>query len=146
MSDPILKRIFNLMYPVGSIYMSVSNTSPAILFGGTWEQIKDRFLLCSGNTYKNGATGGSTTTGNTTLSIDQIPSHQHYLKMRNAGKWNWNSGSAAGDMMEGGYHWDSGNTTYNWLIENSPVGGGKSHNHPQNLPPYLVVNVWKRTA
>ena len=122
MSDPLLKRIFNLVYPVGSIYMSANTTSPAVLFGGTWEQIKDRFLLCSGSTYKSGATGGSSTTGSTTLSVDQIPSHQHLLKMRNAGKWGWNSGSAAGDMMEGGYHWDAGNTTYNWLIENSPVG------------------------
>ena len=65
MSDPILKRMFNLIYPVGSIYMSTNNTSPAVLFGGKWEQIKDRFLLCSGNTYKNGTTGGNNVTGST---------------------------------------------------------------------------------
>ena len=49
------------MYPVGSIYMSVNSTSPATLFGGTWVQIKDRFLLACGDTYSNGATGGSAT-------------------------------------------------------------------------------------
>ena len=49
------------IYPVGSIYMSVNNTSPSTLFGGTWEQIKDTFLLSAGNTYTAGNTGGSAT-------------------------------------------------------------------------------------
>lgn len=47
------------VYPVGSIYMSVQSTSPSVLFGGTWEQIKDTFLLSAGNTYSAGSTGGS---------------------------------------------------------------------------------------
>ena len=60
MSDPIFKRIFNMIYPIGSIYMSTNSTSPATLFGGTWEQIKGRFLVGQGqndansvNTYRN---------------------------------------------------------------------------------------------
>ena len=47
------------IYPVGAIYMSVNSTSPSALFGGTWERLKDRFLLCAGDTYGAGATGGS---------------------------------------------------------------------------------------
>ena len=57
------------LYPVGSIYMSVNSTSPAELFGGTWEQIKDTFLLGSGS-YTLGATGGEKTH---TLSESELP-------------------------------------------------------------------------
>lgn len=54
------------IYPVGSIYLSVNATSPAELFGGTWEQIKDTFLLASGDTYEAGSTGG-------VLAISNMP-------------------------------------------------------------------------
>lgn len=52
-------------YPVGSIYMSVTNVNPSTFFGGTWEQIKDRFLLACGSTYSAGSTGGSATNTHT---------------------------------------------------------------------------------
>ena len=61
-------------YPVGSIYMSVNSTSPATLFGGTWEQIQDVFLLAAGSTYTAGDTGGS---ASHTLIVDELPSHVH---------------------------------------------------------------------
>lgn len=57
-NDLNIEDIINIVYPVGSIYMSVNSTSPASLFGGTWERIKDRFLLASGDTYSAGSTGG----------------------------------------------------------------------------------------
>lgn len=47
--------------PIGSVYISVSSTNPSTYFGGTWEQIKDKFLLCCGNTYTAGSTGGEAT-------------------------------------------------------------------------------------
>ena len=50
------------LYPVGSIYMSVIDTNPALLFGGTWEQIQGRFLLAASTGYPNGSTGGEATT------------------------------------------------------------------------------------
>lgn len=62
------------VYPVGAIYMSVNGTNPGTLFGGTWEQIKDKFLLCSGDTYANASTGGSATT---TLTTNNLPAHTH---------------------------------------------------------------------
>ena len=55
-----LQKMKNKMYPVGSIYMSMDNTSPASLFGGTWEQLKDRFLIGAGNSYAVNETGGTT--------------------------------------------------------------------------------------
>ena len=62
------------MYPVGSIYLSVNSTNPATLFGGTWVQLKDRFLLGAGSSYTNGSTGGAATV---TLQSSQIPAHNH---------------------------------------------------------------------
>ena len=66
--------IFNKVYPIGSIYMSINNTNPGTLFGGVWEQIKDTFLLASGDSYASGTTGGS---ASVTLTIDNLPSHNH---------------------------------------------------------------------
>ena len=66
--------LLNLFYPVGSIYWSSNNTNPGTLFGGTWTQIKDRFILAAGDSYTNGATGGAATV---TLSVSNMPSHSH---------------------------------------------------------------------
>lgn len=67
---------FDDIYPVGSIYMSVGSTSPATLFGGTWVQIEDTFLLASGANYANGATGGEAT-HTLTASESGLPAHTH---------------------------------------------------------------------
>ena len=53
-----LNDFWDKIYPVGSIYISAASTSPATLFGGTWEQIKDTFLLAAGDTYTAGETVG----------------------------------------------------------------------------------------
>jgi hypothetical protein len=54
-----LPGIFNQIYPVGATYISANSTDPGTLFGGTWMQIKDKFLLSAGDTYTAGNTGGS---------------------------------------------------------------------------------------
>lgn len=62
-------------HPVGSLYWTASTENPATTFGGgTWTQIKDKFILAAGDTYSNGATGGFATV---TLTTTQIPSHNH---------------------------------------------------------------------
>ena len=69
------KNVTDTIYPVGSLYWSSKSTNPATLFGGTWVQIKDRFVLACGDTYtSSGATGGASTV---TLSVDNMPSHTH---------------------------------------------------------------------
>jgi len=124
---PTNSEIADLIYPVGSIYMSVNSTSPATLFGGTWQQIEDTFLLSAGSTYTAGATGGEATH---TLTIDEMPSHNHGLYSRNT----YQSGTTG--AING---WNTGGTSYN----TKNTGGGGAHN---NMPPYLVVYMWQRTA
>lgn len=128
------RTLIDLIYPVGSIYMSVNNTSPQSFFGGTWERIQDRFLLAAGSTYAAGSTGGAATH---TLTISEMPYHNHVLKVASAT-------STASDAA-----WRaSGAKAYSSQLVDSPVdniketGASVAHN---NMPPYLVVYVWKRT-
>lgn len=121
------------VYPVGSIYMSVNGADPGTLFGGTWEQLEDRFLLAAGTTYAAGATGGE---AEHTLTVGEMPSHTHSLYGGNnvdPPDWFGGSGNAYGIMNKAG-------TAYSYL---GNTGGGAAHN---NMPPYLAVYMWKRTA
>lgn len=134
LSNSNIKLSADLIYPVGSIYMSVNSTNPSTLFGGTWEQIKDKFLLSCGDTYSNGSTGGEATH---TLTVDEIPSHNHNLALlghtySNGGGTDTNARIVDKDSTDTGFY--QGYT--------SSVGGGNAHN---NMPPYLAVYVWKRT-
>ena len=152
----LASAIVNKIYPVGSIYMSVSSTEPSVLFGGTWERMKGGFLYGAVNSVSNssitgtstgassGSTGGPSTnvTGSTTLTIDQIPAHSHTTFKKIGGVY------AAG-TNRGGV--DTNNTQ-----STGTTGGGKGHthtlsNHTHSLNshthaiPYMAVFVWKRT-
>lgn len=123
------KSLLDRTYPVGSIYMSVNSTSPATLFGGTWVEIQGRFLLGRSSSYANGSTGGETSV---TLNAAQAPNHDHIWNPN--GKLDFTgSGSYGGGISIGGQ--DNRKTT--------STGGNGAHN---NMPPYLVVYMWKRTA
>lgn len=131
-------NLVDIIYPIGSIYMSVNNVSPSILFGGTWEQIKDTFLLSAGDDYAAGQTGGE---AEHILTVNEMPSHTHQMKT---------------DLDVDDYNitwpawteWTSGWTQYPFEQTNSPThvtstGGDMAHN---NMPPYLTVYMWKRTG
>lgn len=146
------KTFLNKVYPVGSIYMSVNSTSPATLFGGTWERIQDKFLLSAGSTYSAGATGGEATH---ILTTGELPSHTHGSKTLTGtlSAYTWDTGSASGIVtketpykntaMNSGNTVGHNNYTINATHEHDSVGSGTAHN---NMPPYLAVYVWKRTA
>jgi microcystin-dependent protein len=133
--------ILDVVYPVGSIYMSVTSTNPSSLFGGTWEQLKDRFLLGAGDTYSNGATGGEATH---TLTIQEMPSHNHTgLYQYSAGPFKWGNGSTSGLSVD----YENANKAGS-PISTGATGGDANDNTVahNNMPPYLVVYMWKRTA
>ena len=69
-----MSALLNMVYPVGAIYMSVSSTSPATLFGGGWEQLKDTFLLAAGTAHAAASTGGAETHS---IAVANLPSHSH---------------------------------------------------------------------
>lgn len=127
-----VNQILSLAHPVGSIYMSINNVSPATLFGGKWVQIEGRFLLGASTTYKANTTGGEATH---TLTVDEIPNHQHVLWYPNAG----GEQSAAIGYPEAG----SKNT---WYAEASKTGGAGGDGAHNNMPPYLVVYMWRRLS
>lgn len=129
------KQLIDLIYPVGSIYMSTNNSSPQSFFGGTWERIQDRFLLAAGGTYAAGGTGGSATH---TLTVDEMPRHYHVLKVAT-------STSTASDaaLRASGVKAYSSQQTETPTDNIKEAGNTAAHN---NMPPYLAVYVWKRTA
>lgn len=141
-------------YPVGSIYMSVNSTNPSTLFGGTWEQLKDRFLLGSGDTYNNGATGGSATV-KLTANQSGLRSHGHGMKHTHSHhhsltKFSSGQGSKEGYTQSSNRSLKSRDTTTDATASsksttdsNTALDAKEAHN---NLPPYLVVYMWKRIA
>lgn len=170
------------IYPIGSIYMSVTSTNPGTLFGGTWEQIQNTFLVAQGSSYAAGSTGGNAThshttntgtsggpsnntSGSTAITVAQMPAHGHDMpnwmwavsKNFNTGTYNiGGSGNRTGNAIP--YN-DNRTTQAQWSLN---TGGGQGHTHTlsshthsqvsvgtssvSNLPPYLAVYMWKRTA
>lgn len=183
---------FDQIYPVGSIYMSINSTNPGTLFGGTWVQIEDTFLLSAGSTYTAGDTGGNAdhthTTGNHTLTAAEsgMPAHGHgdtfsiadhasktvtggthghtanYRSVYN-GSSNYSavSGTGGTGTTTGAIVNTSGSHSHTISAYSHTLNGSVSdasgraatsaHNHgdtgsASNLPPYLVVYMWQRTA
>lgn len=131
--------LLTLIYPVGSIYMSVNNVSPAVFLGGTWEAMTNRFLVGAGGAYGVNTTGGEESH---VLSIHEMPSHGHPLGPGQTFGMNFGSNGGAGATFGVAVSFANGNTyqgPYS-VLEN---GGNGAHN---NMPPYLAVYMWKRTS
>ena len=140
-----LNDFWDKIYPIGSIYISAASTSPETLFGGTWEQIKDRFLLASGDTYTAGETGGEAEHTLTETELPEIDGEfatavvgQHSNKGVKGHAYGTNFGTFTSSGIAG-----TGITNETQYGYGYKFGGGQPHN---NMPPYLAVYVWKRTA
>ena len=131
------------MYPIGSIYRSVKSTDPSELFGGTWQMLKDVFLMAAGDKYAAGSTGGE---AQHKLTVDEMPNHVHPY----AADWTGGGGSS----NTNGEPWalvmtTSGDGVGEWAFGSDTkdrfgyIGGSQPHN---NLPPYLAVYTWVRVA
>ena len=145
--------MLKLVYPVGAVYISATATDPKMLFGfGTWEQIKEKFLLSAGDSYKVGSTGGSET-------------HSHKYKTGARVYYGMVAGADSDAHMAYDYvqdKWipavkDNGQSSLP-VKANAGVQSSTKEVSPyfmaseaqvetkSNMPPYFTVYVWKRTT
>nr|DAS93173.1 MAG TPA: baseplate protein [Caudoviricetes sp.] len=125
-------------WPIGSIYMTVNSTSPANLFGGTWERISDCFLLGASSSYPAGSTGGEFTHK---LTQSELPNYS--LSVTNGSNViRSKTGSTADAYVQ---TQSSGWGIPNWESKTVTVASGGSGAAHNNMPPYLSVWIWKRT-
>ena len=131
--ESAVANILNLVYPVGSIYTNATDdTNPGTLLGvGTWEAFASGRVLVgkasSGTFATAGATGGAETH---TLSVAEMPSHLHGI-------------AYSAEYYLGNSGWSPTLGTGGGNINTKTAGSGSAHN---NLQPYIVVYMWKRTA
>lgn len=140
--------VLDNVYPIGSIYMNVNSTNPGTLFGGTWEQIQGRFLLGMSSSYPAGSQGGE---ASHTLTENELPAHAHN-PANQAGYYGFITNSqkafSIGDMGSqsgSGRYYPFATSAFD-ISRNTmtgTTGGGNPHN---NMPPYLSIYIWKRTA
>ena len=142
--------IVDLIYPIGSIYMSVNSTSPSTLFGGTWVRWGNGRVPVGVDTSQtefnaSGKTGGAKTHILTESELPKISGRASFgsgspmsgSQMRGAdGVF-----SPTGSCNVGNYTGLSSLVSYNML--NMSFGGNAAHN---NLQPYITCYMWKRTA
>lgn len=140
--------LVDLIYPVGSIYLSTNSVSPETFLGGEWNPIQGRFLLGVGANEENTTDYWGSTAYNQvncpagemggeawhTLTVNEMPSHTHNITRYTA------SGSSTGNALDTAVNVKRTNdAAYGALA----AGGGQKHN---NMPPYLAVYMWERTA
>jgi hypothetical protein len=129
------------VYPVGSIYTSIVSTSPGTHFGGTWVSFGQGRVLVGHDDAADPDTdfvapsgdGSSVLLGGAkthTLSVDEIPSHTHGISNFEDPTGTGSNGSA------------NGASSFS-TVNTDATGGGGAHN---NLQPYVVVYMWKRTV
>lgn len=119
------------IFPVNSVVIMYSDESPASIYGGTWHRMESRFLWACPSTSTIGLTAGEMTH---TLTIDEMPSHYHYID--NTGlAWFNAQGSGSNQMW-----FNASGYAQSW---SQYAGGSAAHN---NMPPYVNVAIWRRTA
>lgn len=133
------KEYMEKIYPVGAIYLSVNDTSPSSLFGGTWERIQDTFLLSAGSIYSAGSTGGS--------ADAVLLKHNHRLLSKEGNRLYIHQGTnGTGHLLKNTgveYVTDGADSTWQLTISEE---GTTSNATDKNMPPYLAVYMWKRIA
>ena len=123
-----------LLYPIGSIYMSIQDTNPSVFFGGTWERIAKGKTLVGVDENDNDFNDSSITGGEKThtLTINEMPKHNHQ-----------DSGLGGPEAINGGgVGWTKFVGTQSpYYVEKT--GGDQPHN---NMQPYYTCYIFVRTA
>lgn len=133
-----LQSLLDHIFPVGSIYIAHSHTSPASLFGGTWIRLENTFLWACDAAGQIGGTGGAK---EVTLTAAEMPRHYHTVSVSEI-----LSGSAEAHNK---IRYSNENTAYNGSLPTNYAGGNSddgttaAHN---NMPPYTQVSAWWRKA
>lgn len=120
-------NLLTAMFPVGSVYLSTTSTSPSSTIGGTWTQVKGATLAATG---ANSFAGGASYGGSLKISINQIPSHIHPIAAHMSGD---------NTDFQSGLSYTSGGTNNTAFIQET--GGGQNY-----LPYHWSCYVWYRTA
>ena len=135
-----VQNIFNIVYPIGSIYMSVNEVSPKVLFGGEWEKISGRVLIGEGFPIKNNYDAfGSITVSelNNLFELGKMGGeYSHALTKPENPRHNVVFAQGKGNFVAVYTPGKDGAFSADEI-------GGNRHN---NMPPYLVVSMWKRIA
>jgi hypothetical protein len=139
--EKIKNEMSLIAYPVGSLYMSTNATDPETLFGGTWEQIEDKFILASGSTYNAGTTGGK---AQHEISV----SHKHIAPLGDngvhVGAININGTVSGGNGKAYKTATISANGTLSGNVNTYYTSNATVQATVPTIPPYLAVYVWKR--
>ena len=130
------KNLFDLIYPVGSIYISVKSTNPGTLFGGTWVAWGAGRVPVGVNTSDSSFNTVEKTGGEKThkLTTNEMPNHGHQTNITLGNRTQSGSGIWAAAP---------GEVDSTWVGQARGVGGSAAHN---NLQPYITCYMWKRTA
>lgn len=125
--------LFLLMHPKGALFDSDDPTSPAELYGGTWERIEGKFIMGASDTYPAGSTGGSATH---TQTVGEMARHSHTLDLSNAG--------IEDDEYEYTVSYSRNKKITIAATRAIQANGG---NDPMNiLNPYYSAYIWRRVA
>lgn len=153
-------NILDLVYPIGSIYISTSEINPGGgVFGGAWEAWGSGRVPLGVNASDSDfntaeKTGGNKThlhsTGSHTLTTNEIPEHMHKGTGGTVEKVNTQFGEGYNGPAIWGRTEDQ-RGKYEMYYGTMHTGGGAAHNHgntggASSLPPYITCYMWKRTA
>jgi microcystin-dependent protein len=155
-------NLLDVIYPIGSVFLSITGTSPATTMGGSWTRVTEGRFLAGVGTGNDGSVSEDFPLGNGggkyfhTLTTSEMPSHNHtgYTGTRGAG------GIVVSELKptildgvsslvhEGDYHTSARgiNKTLKLngqLFFDPPYSGDQPHN---NIPPSFGIYIWQRTA
>ena len=133
------ESLIDLIYPVGTVYQStVSGFDPNTKWGGTWTKMEGVFLLGSSSTRVVGDTGGSE---KVTIGLNHLPDHTHDVSDFAA---NFVTEAIYGGISNSNRTYANSSAVYTQTT--SAINRTESQSQMSIMPPYEVVNVWKRNA